>query len=246
MRRRRSRHECRPMPGTRAPCARACDRCLARSWLIARLSGHLDHARGRIADGARARRRGSARRRRRASSAALVRRSCALRRRRAHAAQAAARRNRADLPLRAASIRARLRALESPPAVLHVAGGLDRFLRLVADEPVAIVGARRATMYGVEIARVARQRPRRGGSGRASAGWRSGSTRPRTGGRSDIAAPTVAVLPGGADRAYPPASERSTRGFARPARPSPSSRRARRCADGCSRRATGSSPPWRR
>src|SRR5207302_1046402 len=27
---------------------RACDRCLARAWLLRRLAGHLEHARGRV------------------------------------------------------------------------------------------------------------------------------------------------------------------------------------------------------
>ena len=36
----------------------------------------------------------------------------------------------------------RLRDLPAPPAVLHVAGGLDRFLELTARDPVAIVGSR--------------------------------------------------------------------------------------------------------
>ena len=46
----------------------------------------------------------------------------------------------------------RLRALDNPPAVLHVLGGLDRLLELAAGDPVAIVGARRASRYGLEVA----------------------------------------------------------------------------------------------
>jgi DNA processing protein len=46
-----------------------------------------------------------------------------------------------------------LRALAAPPAVLHVAGGLRRLLKLVDADPVAIVGSRRATAYGLEVAR---------------------------------------------------------------------------------------------
>ena len=48
----------------------------------------------------------------------------------------------------------RLRRLYSPPAVLHVAGGLARFLELADSDPVAIVGTRRPTLYGTEAARL--------------------------------------------------------------------------------------------
>ena len=182
--------------------ARACDRCLARSWLIARLSGHLDHARGQIAtvlalgdedllaavggdqrSVVRAELRGfdpaGARRQAAATGIELI---C---------------RCEPEYPFR-------LRALEGPPAVLHVSGGLDRFLGLVADEPVAIIGARRATMYGVEIADSL-------GSGLGAAGvavvsgMALGIDSAAHRGALGIAAPTVAVLPGGAERAYPPA-----------------------------------------
>ena len=47
----------------------------------------------------------------------------------------------------------RLYELEGPPAVLHVAGELERFLELVCEDPVAIVGARRASGYGTDVAR---------------------------------------------------------------------------------------------
>ena len=39
------------------------------------------------------------------------------------------------------------------PRVLHVVGGLDRFLELTARDPVAIVGARAASSYGTGVAR---------------------------------------------------------------------------------------------
>jgi len=47
----------------------------------------------------------------------------------------------------------RLRALESAPAVLHVAGDLERVLSVAASDAVAIVGSRRASSYGLGIAR---------------------------------------------------------------------------------------------
>jgi DNA processing protein len=45
-----------------------------------------------------------------------------------------------------------LRRLWTPPAVLHVAGGMQRFLELAGEDSVAIVGSRRATEYGKQIA----------------------------------------------------------------------------------------------
>jgi DNA processing protein len=48
----------------------------------------------------------------------------------------------------------RLRRLFGPPAVLHVAGGLSRFLELAAGDPVAIVGTRRPTLYGTDVAAI--------------------------------------------------------------------------------------------
>jgi DNA processing protein len=46
----------------------------------------------------------------------------------------------------------RLRRLYGPPAVLHVAGGMRRFLELAAADPVAVVGTRRPTLYGTDMA----------------------------------------------------------------------------------------------
>jgi DNA processing protein len=45
-----------------------------------------------------------------------------------------------------------LRRLARPPAVLHVTGGLDRFLELAGADPVAIVGTRQPTSYGTQVA----------------------------------------------------------------------------------------------
>ena len=73
----------------------------------------------------------------------------------------------------------RLGELPNAPAVLHVAGELDRFLGLSAADPVAVVGARRCSPYGREAGSAL-------GRGLATAGltssaaWRSGSTARRT------------------------------------------------------------------
>jgi DNA processing protein len=180
---------------------RACDRCLARSWLLARLGNHLDAAaRGRIAmtlalddDQLLAAVGGPAEEE--------VRTELALFRAQGPRERAAA--AALDLICRCdPGYPARLRALQGPPAVLHVAGGLDRFLALVSDEPVAIVGARKATPYGLEIARSL-------GRGLGSAGivvlsgMALGIDCAGHSGALEARAPTVAVLPGGADRAYP-------------------------------------------
>ena len=99
---------------------------------------------------------------------------------------------------------ARLRELSDPPAVIHVAGTPDA---LAADDAVAIIGARRATGYGLTVARDL-------GRGLSCAGVTVVSglalgvdSAAHTGALEGRAAP-VAVLAGGADRPYP-ASKRN-------------------------------------
>lgn len=178
----------------------ACDRCVARSWLLARLGGHLEHARRQIdatlaldneeliaAVGGPYR------------EAVARELGCLdageLRR---HAAAA-----RIDSICRCqASYPARLRALSSPPAVLYVAGGLGRFLDLAGEDLVAIVGARKASPYGLEVARSLGS-----GLGRAGvtviSGMALGIDSAAHSGALSAGAPTIAVLPGSADRPYP-------------------------------------------
>lgn len=129
----------------------ACAACLARPWLLARLAGHLDRVRDRtldlleLDDGALVAAVGGARRQglerelgdfdaataRRAAATAGVELIC---------------RCSDEYP-------AALRALAAPPAVLHIAGGGRRFTELSERSPVAIVGARRASPYGLAVAR---------------------------------------------------------------------------------------------
>jgi DNA processing protein len=111
----------------------------------------------------------------------------------------------------------RLRELPDPPAVLHVAGSLGA---LPSAEAVAIVGARRATPYGLEVSRSLGRALTSAGlpvisgmalgidsaahlgalEGRAPAAVAN----PRPGGPAPpSAAPPVAVLAGGAETAYP-------------------------------------------
>ena len=95
-----------------------------------------------------------------------------------------------------------LRALAGPPAVLHVDGGLERLTYLMAEDPVALVGSRRASAYGLEVARSL-------GRGLAVAGvtvvsgMAHGIDSAAHAGALDAGMPTVAVLPGSADRPYP-------------------------------------------
>ncbi len=97
---------------------------------------------------------------------------------------------------------ARLRALPSPPAVLHVAGDLERFLELAEEDPVAIVGARRASPYGLEVARSLGRGVARAGVTVIS-GMALGIDSAAHAGALGAGMPTVAVLPGSADRPYP-------------------------------------------
>ncbi len=178
----------------------ACASCLARSWLLARLAGHLDVARSHLgavmalADdeliaavgGSRA---GAVTDELLAFDPAPARR----------AAQAAGLelvcRCQTDYPVA-------LRALEAPPAVLHVAGPRRERAELAGAEAVAIVGARRASAYGRGIAREL-------GAGVAASGiavisgMALGIDGAAHAGAVEAGGPTVAVLPGGAERPHP-------------------------------------------
>ena len=125
-----------PRPGR----DRACDRCLARSWLIERLGGHLDKAGPKatdvlaLPDGE--------------LIAALAGKRQAQVQRELRQLDLTGLRDRAESAGLGLICRcdpaypARLRSLQSAPAVLHVAGGLERALALLEREVVAIVGAR--------------------------------------------------------------------------------------------------------
>ena len=178
----------------------ACDSCLRRSWLLARLSGHLDQVRGRVEEvlelpdaellaalaGARCNAvageyaRVKPRRLRERAAAAGLETVC-----------------RCD-----PRYPPRLAALSSSPAVLHVGGGLGRFLELMSEDPVAIVGARRASGYGLEVARSLARGLTTAGIPVVS-GMAIGVDSAAHAGALDVGGPTVAVLPGGADQPYP-------------------------------------------
>ncbi len=188
----------------------ACDDCLRRTALVARLAGHVERGR---------------RERRRLSEilslpderliAALAGdRRAAIER--AHAAFDPAR---ARDRLAAASMHAvcrhdpryppRMLEAADAPAVLHVAGDVER-LAVLADRDapaVAVVGARRAGADGLQVARGL-------GRGLAAAGvtvisgMALGIDAAAHAGALEVGGPTITVLAGGADVAYP-ASKRN-------------------------------------
>jgi DNA processing protein len=188
-------------PGRRD--SRACPDCLRRTWLLGRLSGHLDLTRDRVdallelddgelieaVAGARADE---------VTGGYRAFDAGAARTRIAEAGLEAVCRCSPAYP-------DRLRELAAPPAVLHVAGGVDRLGELSAGQPVAVVGARQASPYGLEIAGAL-------GRGLGSAGVTvvSGMARGIDSaahrGVLGVEAATVAVLAGGAERAYPASS----------------------------------------
>jgi DNA processing protein len=175
----------------------ACDDCLRRTDLVAALASWLDiEWRRRDAPG-----RVLAR-----ADASLLDAcdSTAVRARYARFDAAAARDALRDAGLAAVcrcedDYPARLRDLPDPPAVLHVAGDLAC---VGGGDSVAVVGARRATPYGLTVARDL-------GSGLSAAGVNVvsglalGVDASAHAGALDGAAAPVAVLAGGADRPYP-------------------------------------------
>lgn len=179
----------------------ACSACLLRTWLIDRLASHMEPLRNRLdellalPDIELIEAIGGGRRGELLAEA-----------RRMDEAELRARSARAGLELICACdprYPSRLLELDSPPAVLQVAGGLERFLELVSSEPVAVVGARRASDYGLEAVRVLAR-------GLASAGvtvvsgMALGVDSAAHAGALEVSGSTVAILPGGADRPYPP------------------------------------------
>jgi DNA processing protein len=186
-----------------------CDACLRRTWLLARLAAHVERARERgrrlplllgLGDGD------------------LI------------AALAGDQRGEIEKglaafdpgPARAAIGRAGLMALcrcdprypvalaetVDAPAVLHAAGAPGRLEELLAEPCVAVVGARRASPYGLEVARAL-------GRGLSAAGvtvvsgLAIGVDAAAHEGALEGGGRTVAVLAGGAERPYP-ASRRRT------------------------------------
>jgi DNA processing protein len=181
--------------------SRACPQCVARTWLLGRLAGHLEPARQRIEqvlgldDEELIAAVGGGQRAAIASEFLRVDVEALVERARKSGLELICG-CQPDYP-------ARLRALASPPAVLHVAGDLDSFLAIAESDPVAIVGARKPSPYGLDVARSLGR-----GLGRAGVPVVSGmalgiDSAAHTGALAADAA-TVAVLPGSACDPYPP------------------------------------------
>jgi len=186
----------------------ACGDCLRRAWLVARVSGAIERARDRrehlpevlaapdeglLATGA-AERGGELKAEYADFDPAAARERCRV------AGVEALCQCDERYPVRLSHLRDR-------PAVLHVAGELDRFLELVDEHTVAIVGARRASAYGIEVATAL-------GRGLAAAGltvvsgMALGVDAAAHAGALEVDGPTVAVLAGGPERAYPASKRR--------------------------------------
>ncbi len=188
----------------------ACDRCLARTWLLERLGGHLEVVRSRVGelleldDD-------------RLISAVGGRDLIALVREYAGFAAAAAGESRARS--RAAGLElicrcdpaypSSLGALAAPPAVLHIAGGAERFLAKCgsASDAVAIVGTRTPSQYGLDVAATLGR-----GLGAAGvavvSGMALGIDSAALSGTLAANGSPVAVLPGPAHRPYPASRRR--------------------------------------
>jgi DNA processing protein len=194
------------MAGASTPnSGQACDACLARSWLLVRVAGHLECVRDRIepllllGDAQLIEAIGGERR---TVLAGELERFDPGEARKGVTAAGLTAICRCD-----PRYPPRLASLPRPPATIHVAGSLQRFLELASQDPVAIVGSRRASDYGLEVARSLGR-----GLGAAGvtvvSGMAFGVDSAAHAGALAAGAATIAVLPGPADRPYP-ASRRS-------------------------------------
>jgi DNA processing protein len=180
--------------------SRACDSCTARSWLLGRMAGHIDRVRARLElvlgleEVELIAATGGDQQARLQSELETLDVDVVRSRTRAAGVEAICRCD-PDYP-------AALRDLAAPPAVLHVVGGLDRLLGLMAEDPVAVVGSRRPSPYGLDVARSL-------GRGLASAritivsGMALGIDSAAHSGALEAGGSTVAVLPASAERPYP-------------------------------------------
>jgi DNA processing protein len=181
----------------------ACDACLARSWLLARLSGHLDVVRKQVPDLLQlgdddliAEVAGN-------DKAAVGSELEAFR-----AEEYMTRCIEAGLQLicRCDPVYpGSLWSLPGEPAVLHVAGGMSRFLKFADAHLIAIIGARRASPYALENAR---SLARRIASEIVTvvSGMATGVDSAAHEGALDSTGHTIAVLPSAPQRPYPAAA----------------------------------------
>jgi DNA processing protein len=179
----------------------ACDGCLRRPWLLARLAGHLDLVRRRIEELLALGDQELV-----AAVGGTEREAIAVELEQLDPDLARTKASERGLEIVCRCSQAypkRLHALANPPAVLHVAGGLERFSGLVGGDPVAIVGARGPTDYGCLVAN-SLGRALAGAGLTVISGMALGVDSAAHAGALGAPGPTIAVLPCGADRPYPP------------------------------------------
>jgi DNA processing protein len=185
---------------------RACGDCLRRSWLLARLGGHLDTERRRIDElldledehlieavgGHETDKLRSewlnfdvADYRDRCRSAALE-----------------------TLCRCETGYPQKLWALDAEPAVLHVSGGIKRFLDFIDQDTVAFVGARRASPYALENARSLARGVARSGHLTVISGMAAGVDSAAHEGALHVGGQTIAVLASSPERPYPASARR--------------------------------------
>lgn len=186
----------------------ACDACIRRTWLLEQLNGFLDFQRRRVETMLSledlllidcwleiAERKGlSSNLREQYEAFGAVQAEMARER--------AAGANLEQICVCEPAYPERLRRLYSPPAVLHVAGGLPRLLELADADPVAIVGTRRPTLYGTEVARLLGRGASISGLSVIS-GMAMGIDAAAHRGALAGAGRTIAVLAGSASEPYP-------------------------------------------
>lgn len=179
--------------------AGACDGCLRRAWLLSRLSGHLEAVRARVLElleledeeliyavGGRHR------------SAVLREWTVWTSTDARHEAE------RRDVQLLCGcevGYPRPLRDLSAPPAVLHLRGDSRS---LAAGTALAVVGTRRASPYGMEVAAGLSRGFAQAGLVVVS-GMALGIDSAALAAAAPVGGAVVAVLPGGVDRADPPA-----------------------------------------
>jgi DNA processing protein len=183
----------------------ACARCLTRTWLLARLAGHLDLVRDRTLELLAL------------TDSDLIDALTGDHRDDLESELAAfdpsAARQRAEAATTGLICRCSheypdsLRALAAPPAVLHVHGDTRRFVELARRTAVAVVGARRASPYGQGVA-YSLGRGLCAASVPVISGMAVGIDTAAHRGALAAGTDTVAVLAGAAEIAYP-ASARS-------------------------------------
>ncbi|HEY7890723.1 MAG TPA: DNA-processing protein DprA [Solirubrobacteraceae bacterium] len=180
----------------------ACDGCLRRSWLLTALAGYLDARRHDLQRLTRLLT---------LSDGDLVRALGAHKRQDLREQYESFERSRVRLGLCAAAICRhdpnypymlnQAQALGTP-AVLYIDGDVERFKTMFTEPAVAIVGIRKATDYGIEIARsMARDLTAAGVP--VISGLAEGIAAAAHLGAIDAGGPTLTVMPGGVDICYP-------------------------------------------